>query len=37
MTIRTDMEQFFAQHDVVFLSPPLEGWEGLPIGKPRNF
>ncbi|MHB0936649.1 MAG: glycosyl hydrolase family 95 catalytic domain-containing protein [Armatimonadota bacterium] len=32
MTIRTNMEQFLAQHDVVFLSPPLEGWEGLPIG-----
>lgn len=30
--IRANMEQFLSQHDVVFLSPPLDGWEGLPIG-----
>jgi len=32
MSLRANMESFLSRHDVVFLSPPLEGWEGLPIG-----
>lgn len=30
--LQIEMERFLSRHDVVFLSPPLEGWEGLPIG-----
>lgn len=30
-----DQAAFLSRHDLVFLSPPDEGWEGLPIGNGR--
>ena len=30
--VEVDYEQYLGQHDVVYLSPPAGGWEGMPIG-----
>ncbi len=32
MSFTVDIRNYLARHDVVHLSPPREGWEGLPLG-----
>lgn len=32
MSFRVEMEKFLSKHDIVYLSPPYQGWEGLPLG-----
>ena len=27
-----DYPVYFSGHDIVYLSPPVEGWEGFPLG-----
>jgi len=33
--LKIDMSSYLSRHDIVFLSAPSEGWEGLPIGNGR--
>ncbi len=30
--VPTDMSSYLRRHEIVFLSPPYHGWEGLPLG-----
>ena len=30
--LNIDMPSYLSKHDVVYLSPPRHGWEGLPLG-----
>lgn len=30
--VKVDWRGYLSQHDLVYLSPPLHGWEGLPVG-----
>ena len=30
--LNVDIKSYLSKHDLVFLSPPREGWEGLPLG-----
>jgi hypothetical protein len=30
--LKPDMPNYLSRHDVVYLSPPTQGWEGLPLG-----
>lgn len=30
--IRVDMESYLSKHEIVYQAPPLQGWEGFPVG-----